>query len=152
MDLIDLVENGRKNRKGYRYILVAIDKFSKVGWTVRIKNKNAQLSEDSFGNILESSKRKSKFFETDDGKNLNKPFTDSSIKNKIRKNSRYSSEGAVFAERFNICVKIFLKEPVFGKSPANFIDELNAVTKMYNRKKPSSTKSTPNEASIEKNE
>ena len=30
-DLLDMNDYGRKNNRGYRYILVAIDKFSRIG-------------------------------------------------------------------------------------------------------------------------
>ena len=34
-DLLDLVDYGVKNNRGYCYILVVIDNFSKYGWTIR---------------------------------------------------------------------------------------------------------------------
>ena len=58
---------GPKNNRGYRYVLVIIDNFSKYGWTVPLKNKNAQTIKDSFKNILISSKRKTNLFERDRG-------------------------------------------------------------------------------------
>ena len=39
LDIIDLKDYGPKNIRGYRYVLVIIDNFSKVGWTVPIKNR-----------------------------------------------------------------------------------------------------------------
>ena len=41
LDILDLKDYGRENNRGYRYVLVVIDKFSKFGWTVPLKNKNA---------------------------------------------------------------------------------------------------------------
>ena len=40
-DLLDMNDYGIKNNKGYRYILVVIDNFSKFVWTIPLKNKNA---------------------------------------------------------------------------------------------------------------
>ena len=68
LDILDLKDCGPKNDRGYRYVLVTIDNFSKVGWTVPLKNKNAQTIKDSFENILISSKRKPNLIETDRGK------------------------------------------------------------------------------------
>ena len=68
LDILDLKDYGPENNKGYRYVLVVIDNFSKFGWTVPLKNKNAQTIKDSFGNILISSKRKPCLIETDRGK------------------------------------------------------------------------------------
>ena len=43
LDILDLNDYGPKNNRGYRYVLVTIDNFSKFGWTTPLKNKNAQL-------------------------------------------------------------------------------------------------------------
>ena len=37
LDILDLKDYGPKNNRGYRYVLVVIDNFSKFGWTVPIK-------------------------------------------------------------------------------------------------------------------
>ena len=70
LDILDLKDYGPKNNKGYRYVLVVIDNFSKFGWTVPLKNKNAQTIKDSFENILINSKRKPNIIETDRGKHF----------------------------------------------------------------------------------
>ena len=41
LDILDIKDYGRENNRGYRYVLVTIDNFSKFGWTVPLKNKNA---------------------------------------------------------------------------------------------------------------
>ena len=56
LDILDLKDYGPENNRGYRYVLVVIDNFSKFGWTVALKNKNAQTIKNSFENILISSK------------------------------------------------------------------------------------------------
>ena len=33
-DILDLKDYGPKNNRGYRYVLVIIDNYSKFGWTV----------------------------------------------------------------------------------------------------------------------
>ena len=58
---------GRIRLKGYRYVFVVLEKFSKFGWAIPLKNKNAQIIEDSFENILIKSKRKPNLIETDRG-------------------------------------------------------------------------------------
>ena len=47
-DLLDMNDYGPKNNKGYRYVLVVIDKFSKFAWTTPLKNKYAQSITDAF--------------------------------------------------------------------------------------------------------
>ena len=65
LDISDLKDYGPKNIGGSRYVLVIIDNFSKFGWTVLLKNKNAQTIKDSFETILISSKRKPGLIESD---------------------------------------------------------------------------------------
>ena len=47
LDVLELKDYGSKNNRGYRYVLVIIDNFSEFGWTVPLKNKNAQTTKDS---------------------------------------------------------------------------------------------------------
>ena len=53
-DLLDMNDYGIKNNKGYRYILVVIDNFSKVGWIIPLKNKYAQSITDAFSQIIKT--------------------------------------------------------------------------------------------------
>ena len=153
LDILDLKDYGPKNNRGYRYVLVTIDNFSKFGWTIPLKNKNAQTVKDSFENILISSKRKPNLIESDRGKEFyNNIFQDFLNKNNIKHYSRNSSYGAVFAERFNRTIRDLLKRPVFEKGDGNWIDILPTITKQYNNRIHSSTKLTPIQASLKKNQ
>ena len=153
LDILDLKDYGPKNNRGYRYVLVIIDNFSKFGWTIPLKNKNAQTIKDSFENILINSKRKPNLIETDRGKEFyNNIFQDFLNKNDIKLYSRNTSLSAVFAERFNRTIRDLLKKPVFEKGDGNWIDVLQTITKQYNNKTHSSTKLTPTQASLKKNE
>ena len=153
LDILDLKDYGPGNNRGYRYVLVVIDIFSKYGWTVPLKNKNAQTIKNSFGNILISSKRSPNLIESDRGIEFyNNIFQDFLNKNDIKFYSRNSSIGAVFAERFNRTIRDLLKRLVFEKGDGNWIDVLPTITKQYNTRIHSSTKLTPTQASLKKNE
>ena len=153
LDILDLKDYGPENNRGYRYVLVTIENFSKLGWTVPIKNKNAQTIKDSFENIIISSKRKPNLIESDRGKEFyNKIFQDFLNKNNINHYSRNTFLGAVFAESFNKSIRDLLKRPVFEKGDGNWIDVLPTITKQYNNRIHSSTKLTPIQASLKKNE
>ena len=153
LDILDLKDYGPENNRGYRYVLVIIDNFSKFGWTIPLKNKNVQTIKDSLENILTNSKRKPDLIETDRGKEFyNNIFQDFLNKNNIRLYSRNSSYGAVFAERFNRTIRDLLKKIVFEQSDANWIDVLPTITKQYNNRIHSSTKLSPKDASLKKNE
>ena len=152
LDILDLKDYGPKNNRGYRYVLVIIDNFSKYGWTVPLKNKNAQTIKDSFENILISSKKSPNLFESDRGKEFyNNIFQDFLNKNNIKLFSRNSSYGAVFAERFNSTIRDLLKKIVFERGDANWIDILPTITKQHNSRIHSSIKLSPKDASLKKN-
>ena len=85
-----------------------IDNFSKFGWTVPVKNKNAQTIKDSFETISITSKRKAKSMETDRGKEFYNNFFQSIQKNNnIKIYSRNSSLGSVFVKTFNRTKRLF---------------------------------------------
>ena len=153
LDILDLKDYGSENNRGYRYVLVIIDNFSKFGWTIPLKNKNARTIKDSFENILISSKRKPNLIESDRGREFYiNIFQDFLNKNNIKLYSRNSSYGAVFAERFNRTIRDLLKKPVYEKGDGNWIDVLPTKTKQYNNRVHSSTKLSPKDASLKKNE
>ena len=153
LDILDLKDYGPENNRGYRYVLVTIDNFSKFGWTIPLKNKNAQTIKDSFENILINSKRSPNLVETDRGKEFyNNIFQDFLNKNNIKLYSRNTSLGAVFAERFNRTIRDLLKRPVFEKGDGNWIDVIPIITKQYKNRLHSSTKLSPKDASLKKNE
>ena len=53
-DLLDMIDYGPKNNRGYRYILVVIDNFSKFGWTIPLKNKYGHSITDASSEIIKS--------------------------------------------------------------------------------------------------
>ena len=135
LDILDLKDYGPEKNRGYRYVLVVIDNFSKFGWTIPLKNKNAQSIKVSFENIVISSKRKPNLIETDRGKEFyNNIFQDFLNKNNIKLYSRNSSFGSVFAERFNRTIRDLLKKIVFEHGDAKWIDLLLIITKQYNNR------------------
>ena len=100
-----------------------------------------------------SSKRQPNLIESDRGKKFyNNIFKDFLNKNNIKLYSRNTSYGAVFAERFNRTIRDLLKRPVFEKGESNWIDVLPTITKQYNNRIHSSTKLSPKDASLKKNE
>ena len=146
---LDLKSYGPENNRGYRYVLVIIDNFSKFGWTVFLKNKNAQTKTNSFEKNLISSKRKPNLIESDRGKEFynNNNFKDFLTKNKIKIYSINGSYGAVFAERPNRTIRNLVKRSVFEKSDGYWIDVLPTITKQYKSRIHLSTMLTPIQAS-----
>ena len=62
-----MIDYRSPNNKGFRYIFIIIDKFSKYTWHTQLKNKNAQTITHEFSKILTTSKRKPTKIESDRG-------------------------------------------------------------------------------------
>ena len=153
LDILVLKDYGPENSRGYRYVLVIIDNSSNFGWTIPLKNRSAPKIKDTFENILINSKRKSKLIETERGKE----FFNNTVQNLLNKKnnkhySRNTSVGAVFAERFNKTIKNLPKRLAFEKRDGKWIDILPTITKQYNNRRHSSTKLTPIQPSLKRNE
>ena len=120
---------------------------------VPIKIKNAQTIKVSFEIVIINSKRKPNLIESDRGKEFyNKVFQDFLNKNKIRLYSRNTDLGAVFAERFNRTIRDLLKKIVLEQGDAKWIDVLPTITKQYNNRIHSSSRLSPIQDSLKKNE
>ena len=61
LGIIVLKDYGFEKKNDNRYVLVLIDNFSELGWTILRKNKNAQTKKESFGNNFDKCKMKTKF-------------------------------------------------------------------------------------------
>ena len=117
------------------------------------EEKYAQSITDAFSQIIKTSRRKPNLLETDDGKEyVNKFFSEFLNNHNIKRYSRNTALGAVFAEKLNRILRNLLKKPVFSAGNADWFSELPSVIKQYNNTIHSSTKMTPNQASKKSNE
>ena len=73
-------------------------------------------------------------------------------KNNNKFYSRNTTLGAVSAENFYRTIRDLHKKPVFERGDGNSIDSLSTITKQYDKRSHSSSKFTPIEASLKKNE
>ena len=84
-----------------------------------MKNNYARSITDGISEIIRSSKRKPHLLETDDGKEyVNKNFYEYLNNNNIKRYSRYTEKGALFAERLNRSIRNFMKKRVLEKGNA----------------------------------
>ena len=67
IDLADFSDYKTSNNKGFRYIFIVIDDFSKYLWAIPLKNKYSQTITNEFSNILTTSNRKPIKIESDRG-------------------------------------------------------------------------------------
>ena len=126
IDLADMIDYKISNNKGFRYIFIIIDKFSKYLWAVPLKNKNSKTITEEFSNILAKSKRKPLKIESDRGTEWYISIFKNYLKGKsIQHYSRFTDKGPSIAERVIRTIRNLLKKPVFEKGNANW--ELNLI-------------------------
>ena len=152
IDLAEMIDYKTSNDKGFRYIFIIIDNFSKYLWAIPLKNKYSQTIRKELSNIL-TSKRKPLKLESDRGTVFYNSVFQNFLRNKnIYHYSRFTDKGPSIAERVIRTIRNLLKKPVFEKGNADWISELPSVTKQYNNTIHSSIKMTPNQASEKANE
>ena len=153
IDLADMIDYKISNNKGFRYIFIIIDNFSKNLWAIPLKNKYSQTITNEFSNILTKSKRKPLKLESDRGSEWYNSIFQNFMKAKIIQHySRFTDKGPSIAERVIRTLQNLLKKPVFEKGKADWLSELSSVTKQYNNTIHHSIKMTPIQASKKTNE
>lgn len=132
-DLIDLQTLNPHNR-GFKYILVAIDVFSRKAWVEPMKTKHAQTTVRAFNEILSRSDgRKPEKLQTDDGKE----FVGSTFKRFLRENdiiwfSTNMLMKAQIAERFNRTLKNMIHRSMTDRGELKYVDHLQDIVSVYN--------------------
>ena len=153
IDLADMIDYKISDNKGYRYIFILIDNYSKYLWAIPLKNKYSQTITNEFSNILTTSKRKPLKVESDRGTEFYNSIFQNFLKSKnINHYSRFTDKGPSIAERVIRTIRNLLKKPVFEKGRADWLSELPSVIKQYNNTIHHSIKMTPNQASKKVNE
>ena len=91
IDLADMIDYKISNNKGFRYIFIIIDNFSKYLWAIPLKKKYSQTITNEFSNILTTSKRKPIKIESDRGTEFYNSIFQNFLKSKnIQHYSRYT--------------------------------------------------------------
>ena len=153
IDLADMIDYKFSNIKGFRYIFIIIDNFSKYLWAIPLKNKYSQTITNEISNILTKSKRKLLKIESDRGSEFYNSILQNFLKLKnIQLYSRYTDKAPSIAERVIRTVRNLLKKPIFLAGNADWLSELPSVIKQYNNTIHNSIKMTPIQASKKSNE
>ena len=119
IDLANFLHYKISNNKGFRYIFIIIDNFSKYVWAIPLKNKCSQTITNEFSNILTISKRKPLKIESDRGTEFYNSIFQNFLRSKnIQHYSRFTDKGPSIAERVIRTVRNLLKKPVFEKKEA----------------------------------
>ena len=153
IDLADFSDYKTSNNKGFRYIIIVIDNFSKYLWATPLKNKYSQTITNEFSNILTTSNRKPLKIESDRGSEFYNSIFQNFLKTKnIHHYCRFTDKGPSIAERVIRTLRNLLKKPVFEKGNADWLSELSSVVNKYNNTIHNSIKMTPVQASKKVNE
>ena len=133
-----------KFNKGFRFLLCAIDIFSKYAWVVPLKDKKGISIVNAFQIILKESNRKPNKIWADKGSE----FYNSSFKKWLKDNDikMYSTnnEGkSVIAERFIRTLKNKICKYMTSISKNVYVDKLDDIVKKYNNTYHTSIKMKP---------
>ena len=122
-----------KYNKGIKYLLCAIDLFSKYAWVVPIKDKKGTSIVNAFKKILSDSNRKPNKIWVNQGTEFyNKPLKDFLKINNIEMYSTCIEKKSVVAERFirTLRNKIFKHMTAFSKNV--YFEVLDDIVNKYN--------------------
>ena len=123
-----------KYNKGVRYLLCAIDLFSKYAWVVPLKDKKRVTIVNAFQRILDCSKRKPKKIWVDQGSEFCNNFFKKWLEdNDIKMYSTYNEGKSVVAERFNKTLKNNIFKHMAAVSKKIYFAVLDNSVQDYNK-------------------
>ena len=143
VDLVDMQSLSKKN-KGIKYLLCAIDLFSKYAFVVPLKDKKGISITNAFKKIIKQSGRKPNKIWVDQGIEFyNNAFKKWLLSNNIIMYSTYNEGKSVVAERFIRTLKNKLYKHMTATSKNVYYDLLDDIVNEYNNTKHSTIKMKP---------
>ena len=143
VDLADMQSLNRKN-KGIRYLLCAIDLYSKYAFVIQLKDKKGISIVNAFNKIIKQSNRKpNKIWVGQGGEFYNNAFKKWLLDNDIIMYSVYNEGKSVVAERFIRTLKNKLYKHMTDTGKNVYYDVLDDVVNKYNNTKHSTIKIKP---------
>ena len=143
VDLADMQSLSRKN-KGIKYLLCAIDLYSKYAFVILLKDKKGISIVNAFNKIIKQSERKPNIIWVDQGgefyNNVSKKWLSD---NDIIIYSTYNEGKSLVAERFIRTLKNKLYKYMAATGKNVYYDVLNDVVNKYNNTKHSTIKMKP---------
>ena len=143
VDLADMQSLSRKT-KGIKYLLCAIDLFSKYAFVIPLKDKKGISIVNAFNKIIKQSNRKpNKIWVDQGGEFYNNVFEKWLSDNDINMYSTYNEGKSVVAERFIRTLKNKLYKHMTATGRKIYYDVLDNVVNKYNNTKHSTIKMKP---------
>uniref|UniRef100_V5FZT0 Uncharacterized transposon-derived protein F54H12.3 n=1 Tax=Anoplophora glabripennis TaxID=217634 RepID=V5FZT0_ANOGL len=131
-DLVEMIPYAKVN-KGYRYILIVINVFSKFVWAEPVKRKTAIEVSNAMAKILSQMKYMPHNCQTDLGKEFyNKEFNNLMTQFKINHYSTYSNLKASVVERVNRTLKNLMWKQFSLQGTYKWINILPEIVNRYN--------------------
>ena len=143
VDLADMQSLNRKN-KVFKYLLCAIDLYSKYAFVIPLKYKKETSIVNAFNKIIKQSNRKpNKIWVDQGGEFYNNVFEKLLFDNDINKYSTYNEGKPVVAEKFIRTLKNKLYKHMTATSKNVYYDALDDVVNKYNNTKHSTIEMKP---------
>ena len=121
-----------KYNKGIKYLLCAVDLFSKYAWVIPLKDKKGISIVNAFKKIISKERKPNKIWVDQGSEFYNQSFKDFLKINNIEMYSTYNEGKSVVAERFikTLKNKIFKHMTAFSKHV--YFDVLDDIVNEYN--------------------
>ena len=143
VDLADMQSLSKKN-KSIKYLLCAIDFYSKYAFVIPLKDKKGISIVNRFNKIIKQSNRKpNKIWVDQGGEFYNNVFKKRLSSNNIIMHSAYNEGKSVVAERFIGTLKNKLYKHVTATGKNIYYDVLDDIVNEYNNTKHSNIKMKP---------
>ena len=121
-----------KYNKGIKYLLCAIDLFSKYAWVVPIKDKKGTSIVNAFQKIISEGRKPNKIWVDQGSEFYNNYFKDFLKINSIEMYSTYNEGKSVVAERFIRTLKSKIFKHMTAVSKNVYFDVLDDIVNKYN--------------------
>ncbi|PFX11591.1 putative uncharacterized transposon-derived protein F54H12.3 [Stylophora pistillata] len=150
-DLVEMQKFAKWN-KGYRYLLMVLDVFSKYGWIVPLKNKKSESVAEGFEKIFTEGRVPKRLWVDKGSEYYNSHVKDLMKSKGVEMYSTENEEKASVCERWNRTIKTDMWKQFTIQSNTQYLDILPRIVEKYNNRKHRSIGMTPTEASKKKNE
>ena len=121
-----------KYNKGIKYLLCAIDLFSKYAWVIPIKDKKGTSIVNAFKKIISEGRKPNKIWVDQGSEFYNNTFKDFLKINNIEMYSIYNEGKSVVAERFVRTLKNQIFKHMTAVSKNVYFDVLENIVDKYN--------------------
>ena len=121
-----------KYNKGIKYLLCAIDLFSKYAWVVTLKDKKGTSIVNAFLEIISKGRKPNKIWVDQDSEFYNTSFKDFLKMNNIEIYSTYNEGKSVIAERLIKTLKNKIFKHMTATSRNVYFNALDDIVNKYN--------------------